>query len=245
MRTTLGRKLKAKKQSSDDGGGYARAEITSEQLENLAHDMEGSKRPETERKYDSQYARYLWHCEHLEDGSARDPPYNPDMSLPDGQAKITSFMMWVGENYPGWEAPNKAKQIGLGTVKQARGMVKLYWALHHLKAGLSAGDMGGAYTSAASGAEAKSLPDKGARPDRDPQCWSAPARRRSCWGAASWRTLQTARAELLGLAAALVPRTCGRYQQKRTHCLSAEMGFTYYAGGMLLLGLPPLHAVAA
>lgn len=163
------RKLKAKKQSSDDGGGYARAEITSEQLENLAHDMEGSKRPETERKYDSQYARYLWHCEHLEDGSARDPPYNPDMSLPDGQAKITSFMMWVGENYPGWEAPNKAKQIGLGTVKQARGMVKLYWALHHLKAGLSAGDMGGAYTSAASGAEAKSLPDKGARPDRDPQ----------------------------------------------------------------------------
>ncbi|WIA20192.1 hypothetical protein OEZ85_006040 [Tetradesmus obliquus] len=78
-------------------------------------------------------------------------------------------MMWVGENYPGWEAPNKAKQIGLGTVKQARGMVKLYWALHHLTAGLSAGDMGGAYTSAASGAEAKSLPDKGARPDRDPQ----------------------------------------------------------------------------
>jgi hypothetical protein len=58
---------------------------------------------------------------------------------------------------------------GLGTVKQARGMVKLYLALHHLKAGLSAGDMGGAYTSAASGAEAKSLPDKGARPDRDPQ----------------------------------------------------------------------------
>lgn len=91
----------------------------------------------------------------MEDGSARDPPYNPDMSLPDGQAKITSFMI--------------ACTHGLGTFKQARGMVKLYWALHHLKAGLSAGDMGGAYKSAASGAEAKLLPDKGAMPDRDPQ----------------------------------------------------------------------------
>jgi hypothetical protein len=52
-----------------------------------------------------------WHCELNEDGSARDPRYNPDMSLPDGPAKITSFMIWVGDNYPGSEDPKEAAQV--------------------------------------------------------------------------------------------------------------------------------------
>jgi hypothetical protein len=33
------------------------------------------------------------------------------MALPDGQAKIVSFMQWTADNYPGWDDPHKATKL--------------------------------------------------------------------------------------------------------------------------------------
>jgi hypothetical protein len=43
-----------------------------------------------------------WFREHLKDGTECD--FHPDMSLPDSQANIASYMVWVGDSLAGWGA---------------------------------------------------------------------------------------------------------------------------------------------
>ena len=108
--------------------------ITPAQQDLLKAAVAQSKRPETDRKYEGQHKRFLvsparrqqertescltsairaaqWHMEHNPDGSEREKPYSPDLSLDDGAEKAISFMMWVARNYPGWEHPKKAQQL--------------------------------------------------------------------------------------------------------------------------------------
>jgi hypothetical protein len=52
-----------------------------------------------------------WFCSHEEDGSLREHQLNPSLATEDCFAKLTTFLIWISRNAPGWRYHKKNPNI--------------------------------------------------------------------------------------------------------------------------------------